>query len=71
MPAELRTPTRILTWTELRQIIPLSRQHVHRLEKAGKFPRRLRYSPGRVGWISAEVEAYVQAQAALRETGRG
>lgn len=67
--------TRIITWAELRKMIPLSRQHLHRLEKAGKFPLRLRLNPsaghrGRVGWILEEIEAHIRAQAALRENAR-
>jgi len=71
MPADLLVATRILVWTELRQIIPLSRQHVYRLEKSGKFPKRIQFSEGRVGWIASEVEAYLQARAALREKRAG
>jgi prophage regulatory protein len=41
--------------------------HIYRLEKAGKFPRRVKISEARVGWIASEIEAYLQERAALRE----
>lgn len=76
MPAELLDTIRVISWAELRKIIPLSRQHVYRLEKAGKFPSRLKLNPsagdrGRVVWILAEIEAHVLKQAALRDTDHG
>lgn len=41
--------------------IPLSRRQVDRLEADGKFPRRVHISPGRVGWLAAEIDDYVSA----------
>lgn len=29
--------------------------HIRRLEKDGRFPKRIRFSPYRVGWIEEEV----------------
>ena len=47
-------------------MIPFTRQHVLRLEKAGKFPRRMRIGARRVGWLLSEIEAWVGERAALR-----
>jgi prophage regulatory protein len=76
MHAVPQNPIRIIDWKTLREIVPYSRQHLWRLEKAGKFPSRLRLNPGvgdrgRVGWIASEIEEFLQARAALRETDRG
>lgn len=61
------TPIKILDFKSLRQICPLSRVHIGRLEKAGKFPRRVKISEARVGWISSEIDDFLRGRAALRE----
>jgi len=33
---------------------------IYNLEKVGKFPARRLLSPGRVAWVRAEVEAWLQ-----------
>lgn len=32
---------------------------IFNLEKAGKFPKRRKLSPGRVGWLVSEVQAWL------------
>ena len=39
--------------------IPYSHQHIARLEKVGKFPRRIQLGPCRVAWHCAAVEAWI------------
>ena len=51
------TPDRIINAAELRQIIPYSDMHFWRLERDGKFPRRIRPGANRVGWSLSEVSA--------------
>ncbi len=46
--------------TDLREITGLSRTSIWRLEGAGEFPPRRQLSPGRVGWLRSEVEAWVK-----------
>lgn len=46
---------RILTKKDLRKFVPYTPQHIARLEKAGKFPKRVQLGPNRVGWIENEV----------------
>ena len=43
-------------------MIPFTRQHVLRLEKAGKFPRRIQIGARRVGWLYTEIESWVAAK---------
>ncbi|MDW3221304.1 MAG: AlpA family phage regulatory protein [Paracoccaceae bacterium] len=31
-----------------------------RLEKAGKFPKRIRFGPNRVGWVEDEILEWLQ-----------
>jgi prophage regulatory protein len=61
-------PLRVISWRELSEMIPFTRQHVLRLEKAGKFPRRIQIGARRVGWLYTEIEAWVAQCAALRRT---
>ena len=50
---------RIITQRELRLLVPYTPQHILRLEKAGKFPRRIRLGQNRVGWLLTEIEAWI------------
>jgi prophage regulatory protein len=54
-------PLRLITWKELQRIVPYVRQHILRLEKAGKFPKRRRVGPNRVGWHAKDIEAWLLA----------
>ena len=42
--------------------IPYSHQHIARLEKAGKFPRRIQLGPCRVAWYCAAIEAWIASR---------
>lgn len=42
--------------------IPFSHQHVARLEKAGKFPRRIQLGQCRVAWYCSDVEAWIASR---------
>lgn len=50
---------RLILQSQLKEIIPFSRTTVWRLEKDGKFPKRRQVSPGRVGWLLSEIEAFL------------
>lgn len=55
--------SKLLSWKQVRERIPLSRTQVTRLEKAGKFPQRLRagdHPNSRVMWPEDEIDAHVQ-----------
>jgi prophage regulatory protein len=49
-------------------MVPYTPQHILRLEKEGKFPRRVQVGPNRVAWLESEVEAWVAARVAERDT---
>lgn len=44
-----------------------SRMHIYRLEKAGKFPRRIQLSPNSIGWLAHEVDAWLESKVAERD----
>jgi prophage regulatory protein len=50
---------RIITKKELRLLVPYSPQHILRLEKQGKFPKRIPIGARRVGWWLHEVLAWL------------
>ena len=66
---ELR-PSRLLSWKQLKEEfgISFSREHLWRLEAAGKFPRRIYLSPQKVAWFENEILAWLAERAAERET---
>ena len=59
---------RLITRHELRQMVPYTPQHILRLEKDGKFPRRVQLGANRVAWLLSEIEAWVAARVAERDT---
>ncbi len=54
---------RVITRRELRQIVPFSPQHILRLEKQGKFPKRIQVGVRRVGWYLSDIEAWLADRA--------
>lgn len=53
---------RIITQKDLRVLVPYTPQHVLRLEKAGKFPRRMQLGANRVGWRVIDIEAWIASR---------
>lgn len=58
----------IITKKQLKLMVPYSGQHISRLERAGMFPRRVPLGENRVGWVLAEVRAWVAARKAQRDS---
>ena len=50
---------RVITRRELRRLVPYCPQHILRLEKKGKFPKRINVGERRVGWWLHEVMAWL------------
>ena len=61
MAAEL---PRIITKRELRTMVPYTPQHILKLEKLGRFPKRIRVGERRVGWLLSDVEAWISSRIA-------
>jgi prophage regulatory protein len=47
--------------------VPYSKPHLWRLERAGKFPKRVPIGPSRYGYVESEIDAYVTALIAARD----
>jgi prophage regulatory protein len=61
--------TRIIRKAELRRRIGYSDVHIWRLERAGNFPQRVHIGPNSIGWVEAEVEAWLQQKIDARGAG--
>lgn len=58
---------------EVREVIPFSEPTLRREEKAGRFPRKVRISAGRVAYKREEVESWLRDPEgwAQRNSSRG
>lgn len=52
---------RILSKQEVCERTSLSMSAIWRLEKQGRFPRRVAISANRVGWRESEIEAWAES----------
>ena len=58
---------RILRQRQVIERVGYSPMHLWRLEKAGRFPRRIKLGPNSVGWVSTEIDAWIEARIAERD----
>ncbi|MER9209181.1 AlpA family phage regulatory protein [Mesorhizobium sp. M0771] len=54
--------TRILSLAGVRELIPLSRSQIFRLERAGQFPSRIRIGMRRIGWFDSDIEEWLDGR---------
>lgn len=47
----------------------LSRSHIHRLEAAGKFPKRVKLSPAASAWVLSEIDEWAAGRVAASRGG--
>lgn len=47
--------------------ITYSRVHLWRLEKAGKFPKRVRLGVGRYAYVASEIDDFIRQKIAERD----
>jgi len=60
---------RLLTFDELNEKKGLqwSRSHLWRLERAGKFPRRLQVGENAIAWDEEEIDKHIEKMKAARD----
>ena len=60
---------RLLPFTSLKDEkgIGYSRVHLARLIRAGQFPRPVAVGAGRIAWIEAEIDGWIEARMTARE----
>lgn len=64
-------PARLISHDDLKSRgIPYSKVHLWRLERAGKFPKRVPIGAGRYAYVASEIDAYVEELIAARDAGR-
>lgn len=61
-------PLTLISKKELIKKVLYSGQHIGRLERAGKFPRRVKLGENRVGWVRAEIDAWIAKRMRARPT---
>jgi prophage regulatory protein len=58
---------KLLSKTQVRDMVLYSPAHIARLEADGRFPKRVKIGNGRVGWVDREVEDWILARIAERD----
>jgi len=58
---------KMLSKRQVKELILYSPQHIARLEAAGQFPKRVQLGVNRVGWVEAEVQAWLQERIDARD----
>lgn len=58
--------TRMLRAAEVVERVGYSKMQIWRLEKAGRFPQRVKLGPHRVAWVEEEIEEWLRGKAAER-----
>jgi prophage regulatory protein len=61
-----QTTGRVISAAERRRLVPFSDMHIWRLERAGKFPKRIKLGERRVGWDFHEVISWIEDRKARR-----
>jgi len=56
---------RLISKSMLLEMVPYTVQHIYRLEKAGKFPKRVRIGANRVAWVYQDVIDWIEQRVAL------
>ena len=59
---------KLLSYHELRPLkgIPYSKVHIWRLEREGKFPKRVPLGESRHGWVDTEIDEWITKRMASR-----
>ena len=63
--------TTLITKKQLRAMVPYTPQHILRLEKMGRFPKRIRVGENRVAWLLPEIERWLAERISAREQPAG
>lgn len=53
---------RMLNRHELQQLVGYSHMHILRLEKDGRFPRRIQIGENRVGWRLGDILDWIESR---------
>lgn len=59
----------IIRLPDVRSRVGLSRSEIYRREALGQFPKRVKLGARSVGWVSSEVQEFIEAR--IRESREG
>ena len=64
-----RHAMKILNYDDLKTLkgIPYSKVHLWRLERHGKFPKRVPLGQSRHGWLDSEIDEWITSRMAKRD----
>jgi len=65
--SESQQVSRIIRKPELIGIVGLSDVTIWRLEKEGKFPKRIKLGGNSTGWLASEIQQWIDEKAAERK----
>lgn len=57
---------KLLSKRQVKERVLYSFAHIDRLERAGKFPKRVQLGQHRVGWVEDEIDAWLMARIEAR-----
>ena len=60
-------PKQLIDKKALVKLVQYSPQHIARLEKAGKFPKRIKLGQNRVAWLLSEIEDWIDERIIERD----
>jgi prophage regulatory protein len=58
----------LISWDDLPEAARFSKPHLRKMEQQGKFPKRVRLSPFRIAWVEDEIQSWLAARAAERNS---
>ena len=61
---------RLLRLPDVLARVPYSRSHIWRLEREGKFPRRIKLGANRVAWAADEIQEWITSRIRARDDAR-
>lgn len=63
-------PNQILRKKEVLALLKISDPTIWRMERDGKFPKRIRLGGAACGWLAAEIDAWLEKKKAARNEAR-
>ncbi len=61
---------RLLRLPDVLACVPYSRSHLWRMEREGKFPRRIKLGANRVAWAADEIQEWITSRIRARDDAR-
>lgn len=66
-PSRSRGSIRLLRLPQVMDVVGLSRSTIYQLQEEGRFPKRVKLATRAVGWIEAEIQAWLAERISQRD----